>query len=235
MKSLKVALVLSLFSLFFTGSAMATNITKLSGYIGYANSYSTYAWGASVRACLDPTGVDFYSCRGGYTDSKGHYQWFGSWNVPNGATLYYFASVGGGPGGRQGIWGSETIPVGTATASSILSRSYFLAPAPLEVFAVYPANYATDVPLHVTLKWTNASDVHRQYWPTTYDIYGSGYDAPMILEVADLPCNPDAQNNCQWEVPILLDPWTPYNWKIVARNTMGYETESQVFHFTTGF
>jgi hypothetical protein len=234
-KSFKIVLVLSLFSLLITGSAMATTVTKLSGYIGYANSYNTYAWGANVKACLDPTGEDIYSCRGGTTNSSGYYQWSGSWNVPNSATLYYFAWVTGGPGGRQGTWGSPTIPVGTATAASVLSRSYFLFPAPLEVSAVYPANYATNVPLQVTLKWTNASDVHRQYWPTTYDIYGSGYGAPLILEAGNVQCNPDAQNNCQWVIPIVLDPQTPYNWQIVAKNTVGYQTESQVFHFTTGY
>lgn len=234
MKSFKVALVLCLFSLLFAGSAMAVTVTKISGYVLYANSYSEYAWGASVKACTDPTGVDIYSCRGGTTNSSGYYQWNGTWNLATGTKLYFFAWIEGGPNGRVGTWGSQFTPLTVATAYSTVSRSFALHPRPLQVSAVYPSNYATEVPLHITLKWTNASDAHRQNYPTVYDIYGSGYESPLILQAGDLQCNPDAQNNCQWEVPILLDPWTPYNWKIVARSSAG-ETESQVFHFSTGY
>jgi hypothetical protein len=211
---------------------MATYITKIDGYVGYANSYSTYAWGAQVKVCLNTAGT--LDCHGATTNSSGYYQII-NWNVPNGATLYFFPWVDGGPGGRTGRWGSSDLYSGSSTADTAMSRSFFLVPAPLKVSAVYPANYATDVPLQVTLKWTNGSDSWRTNWPTTYEIYGSGYDAPMILEAGNLPCNPDAQNRCQWVIPITLDPQTPYNWQIVARNSAGYVTASNVFHFTTGY
>lgn len=212
---------------------MATYIPKIEGYVGYARTYNTYAWGATVKVCLDQAGT--VDCHGATTNSQGYYQIL-NWTVPNNSWLYFFPFVDGGPGGRQGRWGSEDLPSGgSAPSSSGIRKDFFLSPAPLEVTAVYPANYATNTPLQVTLKWTNASDTHRQYWPTIYDIYGSGYDAPMILEAGDLPCNPDAFNNCQWVIPITLDPQTPYNWKIVARNSAGYVTDSQVFHFTTGY
>lgn len=57
----------------------------------------------------------------------------------------------------------------------------------------------------------------------------------MLLQTAGIQCNPDAQNNCQWAVPLVLDPQTAYNWKIVAKNTAGYSTTSQVFRFITGY
>lgn len=104
----------------------------------------------------------------------------------------------------------------------------------LKLVAVNPAPDAFNVGWTQTMKWTNASDSWRNGSNIVYDIYGSGYDAPLLLQTSGIPCNPDANNNCQWVLPIQLTFSTPYNWKIVARsNTYGYETESQVYHFYT--
>jgi len=238
MKPFRLSLVLSLFSLLLTGSAMAATISIIEGYIIYGGSYNVYAGNATVRVC---TSTAQTHCRGALTNSTGKFTITNWQGVADPSRLYFYVwkDMTGATIGRTGFWGSKTIPIYNVLVSSsgIGYMALELYPAPLEPVAVNPAPNAENVGLAQTLKWTNSTDSWRTYHNIVYDIYGSGYDAPLLLQVSNLPCNPDANNRCQWELPIFLDPQTPYNWKIVAKAQfwMNFTTESQVYHFTTGW
>ncbi|HEX8408113.1 MAG TPA: hypothetical protein VF883_04575 [Thermoanaerobaculia bacterium] len=247
MKSFKLSLVLSLFSLLAAGSAMAVTIPKIDGYIIYGGTYSSYVYGARVRICTTPNPTSSSNCVAPITNSSGYYAVY-NWVVGDNATIYWFPYTDSPAGGRTGRWGNAT----TAIRSSIACQSknqygwctnygvnatLAVYPSPLEPVAVNPAPNSTDVGRVQTMKWTNSVDSWRAGHDIVYDVYGSGFDAPLLLQVSNLPCNADANNRCQWQLPLTLDPQTPYNWKIVARNrsVYNYETESQVYHFTTGW
>lgn len=250
MKSFKLPLALALFFSTFTAvSAMAVTIPKIEGYIIYGYTYSDYVYGARVRMCTSPNPTSSSNCITATTNSSGYYAVY-NWSVGDNSYIYFFPYVDGPSGGRTGRWGSSTIPVysygpacqyrnqyGWCTNYGISGVTLNVYPAPLEPVAVNPAPNSTDVGLVQTMKWTNSQDSWRTYHDIVYDIYGSGYAAPLLLQAANLPCNPDASNRCQWQLPITLDPQTPYNWKIVARsrNYWNFTTESQVYHFTTGW
>jgi hypothetical protein len=246
LKSLRLQLSLALFSLLVASSAFAVHIPKISGYIDYGFTYNTAAAGAVVMICTTPV-PEPYQCIGPRADANGYYQ-YSNWNVADGAYLYFFPYLdhGNPPYGRTGMWGSDTVPVHVSKACKTrdqwgncknfgLSFSHFIYPSPLKPMAVNPAPGETDVILTQTMKWTNSSDYWRVNTGITYDIYGSGYGSELLLQVADLQCNADSNNHCQWELPITLDPQTPYNWKIVAKTNYGYTTESEVYHFSTGW
>lgn len=249
MKSFKLHLVLGLFSLLLASSAFAVHIPKISGYINWGYTYDEDAAGVYVKICYDPTGMDLSTCRAPRTDINGYY-YTTAWNVPDGAYLYFFPNIDLGTSpftyGRKGMWGSPTVSVHRSKACQSqdqfgfcknygLNFSHFIYPSPLKPVAVNPFANQTDADVVQIMEWTNAADYDRQWAGITYDIYGSGYDVPLLLQVSDLPCNPNAAGNCTWELPITLDPQTPYNWKIVAKTSYGFPTESEVYHFTTGW
>jgi len=244
-KSIKLNLALVLFSFLVTTSAMAVTIPQISGYVLYANSYNGYVYGASVKICTTPDGTG--SCIAPTTNAQGYYQ-YSNWGVGDNARLYFFPYTDSPQGGRTGRWGSSSIPIHSSNACQSrdqfgncknfgISYSASLYPSPLTPVAVNPAPNSTNVGLVQTMKWTSSSDSWRTYTNIVYDIYASGFAAPLLLQTSGLPCNPDASGRCQWVLPVTLDPQVPYNWKIVARaqNAYGFTTQSLVYHFTTGY
>lgn len=250
MKSLKLCLALSV-ALFAAGSATAQYVItpNISGYLVWGGAGGgAAAPNVKMRICTipNPSAYPSIGCTEVWTNAAGYYS-STTWQVGDTATLYFFPYIDRmAAGGRTGQWGSRYVSLYNTKACK--SRNQFntcnnfttvaptlaVNPRPLEPVAVNPAPNAINVGWWQTMKWTNSSDSWRNGSNIVYDVYGSGWDAPLLLQASGLPCNPDANNNCQWTLPIQLTSSTSYNWKIVARaNTYGYETESQVYHFHT--
>ena len=84
-----------------------------------------------------------------------------------------------------------------------------------------PANYATNVPINVTLSWS-CSDPDGD--SLTYDIY-FGTSSNLSLVKSGHTSNTYDPGTLQYN--------TTYYWKIVAKDGRGEETEGPVWRFTT--
>jgi hypothetical protein len=249
-KSLKLCLALSI-ALFAASPVLAQLITpNVSGYVVWGGAGGgPAAANVLVRLCTTPNPPAYPSsstCTTVTSNSAGYYS-STTWQVGVSSTIYFFPYIDRmAAGGRTGQWGSRYVSLWSTPACK--SKNQFGAcnnwttaaptltvnPRPLEPVAINPAPNAINVGWWQTFKWTNSSDSWRTGSNIVYDIYGSGYDAPLLLQASGLPCNPDANNHCQWTLPIQLTYSTPYNWQIIARaNSYNYETASQVYHFHT--
>ena len=134
-----------------------------------------------------------------------------------------------------GEWGSLDIPIagGSFTVGTSWQYPYSISasvpPRPLPPTLVSPCNGCQVPSSNFYLKWTNGLDADRSTsaWPVTYDIWASetpvGWSTqPEHLTVADAPCNPDANGNCQWWVNALVaEPGRRYTWRIVVKLNVG--------------
>ena len=94
-------------------------------------------------------------------------------------------------------------------------------PPPYAPYHPVPAASAPGVPVNPSLEWYA---YEPDYQPMNFDVYfGADADPPLVS---------DHQAPSSYD-PGLLDPSTPYYWRVVARDSYGAETTSPVWSFTT--
>jgi hypothetical protein len=145
-------------------------------------------------------------------------------------------------------YGSESVKVGTYVvdrAAVIILVAYPrpLPPNLLSCNSIGACTYPAMTPFD--LLWANSQDAARTApgWTMTYDILtstkpGNGTWGPMLVTVADAPCNPNSAGKCRWHVDGLaaLPGGAEYRWKIRAKARFNsepytYTTDSP----TTGY
>jgi hypothetical protein len=199
--------------------------------------------GTYVKLCTNANGTG--SCYQAAVSSSYPYTW--NVDVPGNVTYYVFSW------NDPYYWGSRDV-VTQFTLSGQPTRytgfyaqtgiNWFLEirskPRPFPPNAIYPTNGATGVPLNMTLKWSNGSDLGRSGYQFVYDVYAYGDGGQELKILSNIPCNPDANGNCQYAITNLLSS-TRYNWRVVAKLNPGvptsgdpyYSQTSATFNFTT--
>ena len=90
--------------------------------------------------------------------------------------------------------------------------------------AVYPLDLATDIALKPVISWKGGDPDGDA---VTYDFY--------LDIVGSVSMQLKAQNLTEerWSALADLDPGVKYYWKVVAKDTAGHETHSEIYSFTT--
>ena len=240
----RTVVLLSVLSLFVMAAAAQAQLVYGQAFSTYAQ-YGTccYATNFHIMFCkADANYRPTSQCTAATADPYGRF----SFNVRYGSG-YYFPYMY-----RYDIhWGSDSYPMNNffyildSQAGQSINGTMTSTPAANPPNAVYPADGAVNVPSSFTLKWTDGLDADRSRsdWPVTYDVYGSGNDAPENLVLSNVPCN--GVGTCSATISNISYA-TRFTWHVVARMHSGpvipnagpdnaYLTSSATFHFSTGW
>jgi len=130
------------------------------------------------------------------------------------------------PEGGEVTWYVETKDANGIVSSNITGPArdpwyFYINSAPTVPVLTAPVDGAVDVPVTAALTWTSEDAEHDDI---TYDVYFGKTETPALA----------ATGLTTATFSPVMTPSTKYYWKVVATDSHGYTSTSQVYSFTSG-